>query len=254
MQHQRFRLDIAYDGRSYDGWQSQPGGNTIQDILLDRLRRICPEITTVQGSGRTDAGVCAEGQVAHFDAPRGWSMDGEAWLRALNAHLPPTIRIMNARAASPDFHARFDARGKTYTYRICHGPVLPPLEYGLAWHRPRLDPEALLGALQIFVGTHHFRAFAANRNDGRDETRDTRRTILGISASFPAPQSVTFAIRGDGFLYRMVRLLIGTGFWMVEDRLSPEVVAGWLREPHPAGKAPFCAPAAGLSLKEVVYD
>ena len=131
----RFKLVIAYDGRPFDGWQSQVSGNTIQDILLLGIRTICPAVKTVQGSGRTDAGVSAEGQVAHFDAPPEWRMGADEWRKALNTKLPATIRILSAQETGPDFHARFDAVGKHYRYRIVTSDVLPPLQVGLVWHR-----------------------------------------------------------------------------------------------------------------------
>jgi hypothetical protein len=110
----RFRLDLAYDGRPFAGWQSQPGGGSVQDALEAALAATCPEVTTVQGSGRTDAGVSATGQVAHFDTPPYWRMDGGDWLRALNSKRPPTIRVMACREVDPAFHARFSAVEKTY--------------------------------------------------------------------------------------------------------------------------------------------
>ncbi len=129
----RFRLDLAYEGRPYAGWQSQPGGGAVPDAVETALAAVCPEVTSVQGSGRTDAGVSALGQVAHFDTPPHWRMEGGDWLRALNTKLPPTIRVMACREVDPAFHARFSAVEKTYEYEIATGPVLPPLRHGLAW-------------------------------------------------------------------------------------------------------------------------
>ncbi|MEM1443733.1 MAG: tRNA pseudouridine synthase A, partial [Verrucomicrobiota bacterium] len=177
----RFQLVLAYDGRPFDGWQSQASGNAVQDFLLQALQSICPDISTVQGSGRTDAGVSANGQVAHFDTPAHWRMGGEEWQKALNTKLPAAIRILSCAETSVSFHARFDAVGKEYRYRIVTGEVLPPLLVGLAWHRRGLgDPGDLLDILKVYEGKHHFRAFSANRNDGKDETRDTERTISEV--------------------------------------------------------------------------
>lgn len=251
---QRFRLTVGYDGRSFEGWQSQPGGNTIQDCLLETIQRICPGVSTLQGAGRTDSGVSAEGQVAHFDVPADWRMDGEAWVKALNAHLPPTVRIFACEAVASDFHARFSALGKVYRYRIFVGPVLPPLEYGLAWHRRELDVEGYLGALQWFVGTHYFRAFSANRGDGHDETRDTGRTLYSIVEVPSGPDRVVVDIHGNGFLYKMIRFLVGTAFYVSAGKLSEEQVVTWLAEEAPGEKAPYCAPPDGLSLQEVRYE
>ncbi|MEM7602622.1 MAG: tRNA pseudouridine(38-40) synthase TruA, partial [Verrucomicrobiota bacterium] len=169
----RFKLVIGYDGRPFDGWQSQVSGNTIQDLLLAGLQSICPAVATIQGSGRTDAGVSADGQVAHFDVPSEWRMGAEEWRKALNTKLPPEIRVFQAVEVGSAFHARFDAQVKHYRYRIATGEVLPPLQVGLAWHRRGLGKaEELSKILRVYEGTHQFRAFSANRNDGHDETRD----------------------------------------------------------------------------------
>lgn len=253
----RFRLLIAYDGRPYDGWQSQPSGNTIQDYIQTGIHAICPEISTIHGSGRTDAGVSADGQVAHFDAPIDWKMDSSAWSKAINTKLPRTIRIMDCVETAPDFHARYSARGKVYRYRIFTGTVLPPLDYRLAWHQPRLDLEKFSEALKIFVGEHHFKAFSANRNDGKDEGRDCLREIFSIEASSSDRTNnddlINIDIHGSGFLYKMVRFIIGTGVRLSEGKLEYTIVKNWLNDPDPAEKSPLCAPADGLSLRKVIY-
>lgn len=250
---QRFRLRVAYDGRPYDGWQSQAGGGAVQDFLLAALQRICPTVPTVQGSGRTDAGVSAEGQVAHFDAPGGWKMSAQEWQRALNANLPPTIRIMASETAAPDFHARFSAKGKRYRYRLATGEVLPPLQAGLAWHRRGLDPgNSFAEAVEAFAGKHDFRAFSANRGDGRDEERDTVRTIFAATVE-RQDDFVDVRIEGSGFLYKMVRFLVGTAVYRSEGRISLAEIEALLAGSSVDAKAPFCAPPDGLLLEEVFY-
>lgn len=251
----RFRLTVAYDGRPFEGWQSQVGGNTIQDKLLAALQEIAPAITTVQGSGRTDAGVSAEGQVAHFDAPAGSSMNAAAWLRALNTKLPPTIRVMDCDGVPNDFHARFSAVGKTYRYQIWTGPVLPPLKAGLVWHLPRFENDDVgefRTALKCFEGRHDFRAFSANRGDGKDQDRDSVRTVTEVASTWEGElMSVTFS--GEGFLYKMVRFLVGSAAWAARGKLKIEEIERLLEAPPENGKAPFCAPADGLSLVKVRY-
>jgi tRNA pseudouridine38-40 synthase len=250
----RFRLLIAYDGRPFSGWQSQPGGNTIQDLLLDALRSICPEAGTIVGSGRTDAGVSAEGQVAHFDVPSTWSMEGEHWGKALNTKLPATIRVLEATEAAPDFHARFSAREKIYRYRIHTGPVLPPLLAGLAWHRHGTFPaESLRDFLALFEGEHDFRSFSANRNDGKDETLDTRRLITSARAETSTPGQIDIRFQGNGFLYKMVRFLVGTTVYGIEGRMDRSEVMDLLSGSEPDRKAPYCAPPDGLTLEKVLY-
>ncbi len=249
----RFKLVIAYDGRPFDGWQSQVSGNTIQDILLAGLQSICPAVKTIQGSGRTDAGVSAQGQVAHFDTPEGWRMGADEWRRALNTKIPPTIRVMAATEVDSTFHARFGAAGKHYRYRIVTSDVLPPLQVGLAWHRRGLAGcDELSEVLKCFEGTHQFRLFSANRNDGKDETRDAKRTIFEASLVESGENQLDLHFHGDGFLYKMVRFLVGTAVYCVEGRISIAEIKLLLNE-QGVTKAPYCAPSDGLSLQSVQY-
>lgn len=205
----RFKLTIAYDGRPFEGWQSQPGGNTVQDHLLAAARTICGEISGIQGSGRTDAGVHALGQVAHFDAPAGNRMDGRAWRAALNTKLPRTIRVMECEEADLEFHAQFSAKQKTYRYRVFTGEILPPLEFGLAWQvRKALDPEKVIAAAKLFEGEHDFTAFSANRGDPKSEPDHKVRVVSKVSVSFRS-DFIELTFTGNGFLYKMVRMLVG---------------------------------------------
>lgn len=256
-QMQRLALTVAYDGRPFEGWQSQRGGNTVQDHLLAALRSIDAYIAQVHGSGRTDSGVCAAGQVAHFDVSADSSLDAEAWLRALNTKLPATIRVMDCRSVNEDFHARFSASGKIYRYRLWLGPVLPPLEHGLSWRvRSSFEIERLRQALDTFVGYHDFCAFAANRSDGKDADRDCRRTIHSIHVETDTyGPLVSIEFDGSGFLYKMVRLLVGTAVRHAENhhRLPLTKIQRLLTAPLANEKAPFCAPADGLSLMKVNY-
>ncbi|NNE91268.1 MAG: tRNA pseudouridine(38-40) synthase TruA [Verrucomicrobiales bacterium] len=250
---QRFCLTIAYDGRSFEGWQSQPGGNTIQDRLEAAIQSICPEIDTVQGSGRTDAGVSADGQVAHFDAPANWSMTAEHWQRAINTQLPPTIRIMKTQEVSGGFHARFSPESKTYCYEIWTGPVLPPTLAGLAWHRPSIgDLQAFQESISSFEGTHDFRAFAATRKDGKDDRRNTVRTISEATVEKEG-DLLSISVTGNGFLYKMVRFLVGSAAEVARGKLRRERIEDLLKSGGETGKAPFCAPSEGLRLVKVRY-
>lgn len=249
----RFKLVIAYDGRPFDGWQSQASGNTIQDIMLLNLQSICPAVKTLHGSGRTDAGVSAEGQVAHFETSFEWRMGADEWRKALNSKLPATIRIVSAHETAPEFHARFDAAGKHYRYRIVTGDILPPLQVGLAWHRRGLSDMATLSeVLKTYEGTHRFRAFSANRHDGKDETRDAERTIFETGVVENGDQQLDLHFMGNGFLYKMVRFLVGTAVYCIEGRVSVAEIRDLLTE-EGALKAPFCAPPDGLSLQSVRY-
>lgn len=250
----RLRLTIAYDGRPFAGWQSQCGGNTVQDHLEAAIARIlhAPAPVPVHGSGRTDAGVHALGQTAHCDVPDTCRMDAAAWVRALNVHLPPAIRVMQVSPVSPDWHARFDATGKTYTYRLWHAPILPPLEAGLAWHVPHaLDFPLLTEACRLCEGRHDFSAFAANRGDGKDDTRDNVRDLWSIvHAREDALLTLTF--HGSGFLYRMVRLLTGSIIRVAMHRAPLSWLESLLAAP-PGQKSHHMAPADGLYLVGADY-
>lgn len=250
----RFRLDIAYDGRPFSGWQTQASGDSVQDELQRALGAICPAITTLHGSGRTDAGVSALCQVAHFDAPPGWRMEGGEWLRALNTKLPATVRVMRCGTIQSHFHARFSALEKTYRYEIATSDVLPPLRHGLAWHQRELGAvENLAAVLKLYEGTHDFRAFSAKRHDGKDSGRDTERTLTTVTVTQHEEGTLAIYFRGTGFLYKMVRFLVGSAVYCVKGRISLEEMGRLLDGNEEAAKAPFCAPPDGLALVGVHY-
>lgn len=250
----RLKLTIAYDGRPYNGWQSQPDGNTVQDHLCRALGQIAKEPVSIHGSGRTDTGVHALGQVAHFDASLPTTMNPSNWLRALNSLLPASIRIMACAEMSPFFHARFSAIGKIYHYDICTDPVLPPHKAGLAWHLPRqLDADLLAAALRRICGQHDFHAFAAYRGN-ETPAMDYHRTLHAADLeALTDGWRITFA--GDGFLYKMVRLLTGAVVKTALGKLPPAALAALLDQDRdlPHGKSPHCAPADGLYLQQVLY-
>ncbi|MEM1084260.1 MAG: tRNA pseudouridine(38-40) synthase TruA [Verrucomicrobiota bacterium] len=250
----RLKLTIAYDGRPFEGWQSQPSGNTVQDRLERAVREISNEATRVHGSGRTDAGVHALAQVAHFDAPDHLTMNPFNWVPALNTKLPAEIRVLMAEEVRPDFHARFSAIGKTYRYDICTEPVLSPFKAGMAWHLPRqLDPQLLEDALNTTLGRHDFEAFSAKRGNETAET-DYHRTLTQASLE-PLDHGWRLNWSGDGFLYKMVRLLTGGVIQVAQGRLRLDDFGMMLDQPSglPAGRPPICAPADGLFLESVDY-
>ena len=162
----RFSYTCAYDGTPWLGWQSQAGGGTVQDCLEAAFGRILKAPLRISAAGRTDAGVHALGQRFHADIPDSCRMDARAWVAALNAHLPASVRIMAVQSVAAGFHARFDATGKVYEYRVWRGPVLPPHLAGRAWHHPHaLSLETLREALACYCGEHDFRLFAARRGN-----------------------------------------------------------------------------------------
>ena len=242
----RLKLVISYDGRDFAGWQSQRHGNTVQDQLETAFERVCGTRLAVTGSGRTDSGVHAVGQCAHVDVPAG-QFPAERWLKALNGVLPPAIRILRGRFVEQSFHARFSAKGKVYRYRIINGAVLPPLEIGRAWHVPSpLDRELLGRAAKLFTGRHDFAAFAANR---RKEERSTMRTVEYVRATGRG-KLIEIEFSADGFLYKMVRMMVGE---MVRCALGKEGLESIeLRLERPSRtSARFVAPGAGLYLVRV---
>ena len=250
----RLRLTIAYDGRPFAGWQSQPKGNTVQDLVEAMVSKILKveERVAVHGSGRTDAGVHALGQVAHCDVPDDCRMDEAAWRRALNVLLPATVRVLEVARAADDFHARFDATGKTYRYRLWHDAVLPPLEAGLAWHVHRpLDFELLEAACALCEGEHDFSSFAANRADGKDEGRDKVRELFSVKVEH-AGRLIILTFHGSGFLYKMVRLLTASIVRVARGRASLAWLEHLLTAP-PGEKSQYTAPPDGLFLVSVDY-
>ena len=250
----RLKLTIAYDGRPFNGWQSQAGGNTVQDILNGALAEVAKQPLRAHGSGRTDTGVHALAQVAHFDAPPEIHMNPFNWVPALNCKLPPTIRIMACEEVAPDFHSRFSAIGKIYRFDLCTDPILPPLKAGLAWHIPRqLDADVLWDALALFIGRHDFHAFAAYRGNETPDI-DWFRTIESVELT-TLQDGYQITYNGDGFLYKMVRLLTGGAVHAAQGRIRLDDFAALLDQPAglPLGKSPLCAPADGLYLQEVIY-
>lgn len=246
----RLKFIVAYDGGLFAGWQSQASGNGIQDHLEAAFERICSERVRVHGAGRTDAGVHAIAQCAHVDLPaRRYGTD--RWISAVNGVLPPTIRIMRCRFVSDSFHARFSAKGKMYRYRIWNADVLPPLENGRAWHvRNALDTGAMMTAAREFLGQHDFASFAANR--GAPVT-DTVRTIRHIELRQSGPR-ISIEIEGDGFLYKMVRLMVGTFVRIGLGMASPNEIRSRLNAPRKGNRrGRNAAPAAGLFLVRVRY-
>ena len=244
----RLRMVVSYDGLPFQGWQSQAHRDTVQDRLEAAFAKLCGgSKITVHGSGRTDAGVHARGQVAHADVPGSWRHDAAQSRAALNAHLPAGIRVQAARFVPLSFHARFSARGKVYRYRIWNDPVFDPFQVGRAWHFPNdLDDAVLRQAAQRVVGQHDFAGFAANRGHPATSTvRTIRRVDVRRRGSL-----LTLEFEGDGFLYKMVRLLTGSLVRCAQGRASLAWIDALLARRE---KTSFAAPAEGLYLMRVLY-
>jgi tRNA pseudouridine38-40 synthase len=245
----RLKLTLAYDGAAFRGWQSQPGGGAVQDVLGEALSRLAGGVRVrPQGSGRTDAGVHALGQVAHADVPDGRG-DGPFWRHALNATLPPGLRVLSCVRVREDFHARYAATGKIYDYVLWTGPVLPPHQAGRAWHvRPAADAVLLRQAADLLTGHHDFGGFSANRGT---PVRNTRRNLRKITVTARGPE-VRLRFEGDGFLYKMVRMLVAA---MVRVAQGKATLADLQARLHgrPSGSPRAVAPADGLYLRRVAY-
>lgn len=238
---------VAYDGAPFAGWQSQSHRNTVQDHLERAFARVTSGAVRIHGAGRTDAGVHALAQCAHVDVSK--FLPADRWIKALNALLPSAIRVLRCRCVSKDFHARLSAEGKIYRYRIWTAPILPPFEYRRAWHIAQsLDLKILKSAAKHFVGTHDFASFAANR--GKPEP-STIRTINSVRVRQKGP-CVTIEFDGNGFLYKMVRLMVGALVKCALGKMRIEEITLRLRSGK-VSSARFVAPAEGLYLVRVRY-
>src|SRR5262245_931221 len=254
----RLKLIVAYDGAPFGGWQSQSHRNTVQDHLERALERITRGVVHVHGAGRTDAGVHALAQCAHVDILK--FLPTDRWIKALNALLPSTIRVLRCRYVSQHFHARLSTKGKIYRYRIWNTPILPPFEYGRAWHIAQpLDMKILKSAAKHFVGTHDFVSFAANRGKSSNRTdspsgeaeASTFRTINSVRVRQKGP-CLPIEFDGEGFLYKMARLMVGTLVKCALGKMRIEEITLRLRSGK-VGSARFAAPAEGLYLVRVRY-
>jgi tRNA pseudouridine38-40 synthase len=251
----RLKLTLAYDGRAFEGSQSQTHGNAVQDHLERALESTAKVPLRMYLAGRTDAGVHAMAQTAHFDAPDSMTMNPYNWVPALNQKLTPALRVMACEEVSADFHARYSAKGKVYIYRICTLPVLPPLYHGLYWHLPKLlDRSVLEQALASYVGRYDFRYFAAVRGNETSET-NYHRTIRSCTLE-AHDDGYQICYQGEGFFYKMVRLLTGAAVSCAQGKLDLVQLQAWLQ---PEGLSfrdtcSLCAPADGLTLEKVLYD
>jgi tRNA pseudouridine38-40 synthase len=245
---ERLKLTVAYDGRPFSGWQSQPNENGIQDHLERAFSQIVALPLRLHGAGRTDSGVHALGQVAHVDVPR-HKMNPATWTSAVNAHLPAEIRLIRCQAVSTDFHAQYSTVGKVYRYRIWNAPVYHPMEIGRSWHVPqRLEFDLLQAASDQLTGTHDFASFAANRGKAGEPTT---RTIDQIRVRH-RNELVALEFDGNGFLYRMVRMLTGALVRVATKRADLSWITELLNYPG-RSKTNCTAPAGGLYLIRVKY-
>jgi tRNA pseudouridine38-40 synthase len=242
-----FKIVLAYDGTDYIGWQRQATGTSIQGLIEGALGELEGREVAVAAAGRTDAGVHALGQVASFSLER--PIDTATLVRALNAHLPVDVRVLSASEASSSFHARFDARSKTYRYRIWNGDVLNPFERRYVWHVVgALDVEAMAAAARLLEGRHDFAAFQGTGSEAATSVR----TIFQSAISHQQSAMIEFAVEGDGFLRHMVRAIVGSLVEVGRGRRPPAWMSDVLASKSRA-MAGQTAPALGLVLASVRY-
>lgn len=242
----RYRITIEYDGGPFVGWQRQDNGPSVQQAIETALTRI-GEATTVTGAGRTDAGVHALAQVAHFDLGKAWA--GDKLRDALNAHLRPApVAVLEAAEAAPDFHARFSAKGRHYLYRILDRRADPALERGHVWWRPKaLDAEAMHRAAQVLVGHHDFTTFRASECQASSPVKTLDRLDVAREVD-----EVCIQASARSFLHNQVRSMAGSLALVGEGRWNASDLAAALEARDRAACGPV-APPEGLYLVGVDY-
>ncbi|MBN2161334.1 MAG: tRNA pseudouridine(38-40) synthase TruA [Pontiellaceae bacterium] len=244
----RYKIKVAYDGTNYSGWQVQPHHRTVQGEIERLLAEMtCQKHVRVESSGRTDAGVHARAQVAHFDLKK--PVDPKYFMRGLNAQLDRDIRVMSFEQVSPDFHARFSAVGKEYRYFIYNGLLVPPEKrlYRLQEGR-RLDVDRMRQAAALLTGEHDFAPFSANP---KRELDGTVRTIHSFNIRRHGAD-ITLEVQGNGFLYKMVRSLAGFLIEVGMGRREPEFVHDIFAHGKRTAVVPTAQPQ-GLFLWKVFY-
>ena len=249
-----FKLIIAYDGTDFHGWQMQSNKPTIQGEIVNVLRRITQENLQLHGAGRTDAGVHALGQIGSFRTQS--TLSAGEFQRALNALLPPTIRIVAAEEVGPDFNARWSARGKMYRYRLYRGRVVPPVLWRYVLHYPfPLDEDAMRDASARFVGMHDFASFAASTGSEEDDKeRSTEREIYSTELARSADgEELVFTVRGRSFLRYMVRKIVGTLLDVGRGKLKPDDIDR-LYELKDRSKSGPTVPPQGLCMVSVELE
>ncbi|MFC1452277.1 tRNA pseudouridine(38-40) synthase TruA [Verrucomicrobiota bacterium] len=243
----RYKATLSYDGTAYSGWQIQPNGVTVQEKIQQALRELTGEETRVHGSGRTDRGVHARRQVAHFDLAGPWS--GASLCRGINALVPRDIRVIRVVRAAKDFHARRSATSKEYRYFVWNAEIQPPFERNYSAHVTRkLDHDAMAAAASLLVGRRDFAAFSANPN------RPIESTVRNLSELRVARRGarVVFVAKADGFLYKMVRSLVGFLLRVGEGAVEPSRARVILLSRRRTAGVPT-APPQGLFLWQVDY-
>ena len=240
------RLTLEYDGTCFHGWQSQPNADTVQDAVETALRTVTGEPVRVVGCSRTDAGVHALGQVAHFHTGAG--IPGDRYVFALNRLLPPAVAVTASTEVPENFHARYDARSKFYRYQFYRAPFRSALMRNRAYHvSDSLDLSAMAEAAALFLGAHDFSACRAEGGKKGDPVRTITRSRIVQDGSL-----LIYEVIGNGFLYNMVRIMAGTLLSVGRGRMSPRDVAAGLASGD-RRRMGITLPPWGLCLVEIGY-
>lgn len=244
----RYKAIIAYDGTNFHGFQRQPKGRTVQEEIEKTLTKMASKRIEIHGSGRTDAGVHALGQVIHFDFP--YERPLEKMRFGLDTQTPDDIAVKNVELVAEDFHCRYLVKEKTYEFRVDIGKPRSPFRRFYASYYPYpINVEKIQRALPDFLGTHDFTSFCSTGSSVDDKTRTIYEANLQVSE---AGNELIFTFRGDGFLYKMIRIMVGTLLKIGNDRMPedgiPAIIAG--KDRNLAGPT---AHPEGLYLKEVSY-
>lgn len=244
----RYKLTISYDGTHYSGWQVQENAQSIQPLIQKALATALRHPLDLTGSSRTDAGVHAQGQIAHFDTDT--SFDPARLRISLNALLPSDIRILQIDPASPDFHARYSATSKIYHYHLHLDPIADPFTklYRTQVYGP-FDLNKLKQGAAQFLGTHDFTSFANTKEEGE---KDAIRTLFRLDA-IEQKGGLCLEFEGDGFLYKMVRNITGTLLDIASGKLDPAQIPA-IFAARDRRKAGFAAPAQGLFLIKIRFQ
>jgi len=241
-----YKITIAYDGSRFNGWQAQKASeNTIQAVIEKAIAEIVGEKVEINGSGRTDAGVHAMGQAANFKTAK--RIDKDSFLKEINGKLPSSIAVKSIKEAEERFHARLNAKGKTYEYTIWKAPYNNAFGKRFAFECAGLDCERMKKAAALLVGTHDFLGFSSLKKS----KKSTVRTIFSIDIK-EDDETVKISYTGNGFLYNMVRIMTGTLIETGEGKREAESIADVLDKKDRA-LAGFTAPAQGLCLMDVFY-
>lgn len=242
----RIAIGLEYDGRGFCGWQSQPSGCGIQDHLEKAVTEIAGEKLAVTAAGRTDTGVHASFQVAHFDA--GAARPITAWVRGVNTHLPDGVAVLWAREVADDFHARFAVEERGYRYVLLNHPVRPGLMAGkVGWHHRPLEAEAMQAAAERLLGRHDFSAFRAAECQARSPEKELRQASIKRQGDF-----LLCEFRADGFLHHMVRNIMGCLVHVGAGQAGPEWMDELLAHKDRTRAAPTFM-ADGLYLSHIRY-